>query len=166
MIRSNLYRTHILMLEAEISGLDKIAFNSPTTTALSCCRTEGERCLEQSSQWDLIQGARQTAWSHQTALQGRGIFARSAYYVGACSPVMLNPMSVRPCVRPSVRASGFFVSFAMRHLTRRHHFWVLDKGDKNPVWHFGFFKKGPISWFSRWCEHSPGPVFEPFLMIF
>ena len=44
-------------------------------------------------------------------------------------PVMLNQMSVRPSVRPS----GFFVISAVRHLTRRHHFWVLDKGDKNPV---------------------------------
>ena len=77
-------------------------------------------------------------------------------------PVMLNQMSVRPCVRPC----RFFVSFAMRHLTRRHHFWVLDKGDKNPVWHFGFFKKGPISWISRWCEHSPGPVFGPLFWWF
>ncbi len=77
-------------------------------------------------------------------------------------PVMLNQMSVRP----SVRACRFFVSFAMRHLTWRHHFWVLDKGDKNPVWHFGFFKKGPISWISRWCEHSPGPVFGPLFWWF
>ena len=88
------------------------------------------------------------------------IFARSAYYVGACS--ILWCLIKCPCVC----ASGFFVISAVRHLTRRHHFWVLDKGDKNPVWHFGFFKKGPISWISRWCEHSPGPVFGPLFWWF